>query len=52
LPITPKARQFIDGPDNEIFISAATIWEIAIKHKLTRSGPYHTNRQKSSFCRK
>lgn len=39
-----KARQLILVPENEVFVSAASIWEIAIKHGLGRgdmpiSGP-------------
>jgi PIN domain nuclease of toxin-antitoxin system len=31
-----KARQLILVPENEVFVSAASIWEIAIKHGLGR----------------
>jgi PIN domain nuclease of toxin-antitoxin system len=31
-----KARQLILDPKNSIYFSAATIWEIAIKHRLAR----------------
>ncbi len=34
--LSAKARALIADPANEIFISAATIWEIAIKHALGR----------------
>lgn len=34
--LSAKARIPIDGPDNEIVVSAATIWEIGIKHVLAR----------------
>ncbi|HEX3992407.1 MAG TPA: type II toxin-antitoxin system VapC family toxin [Acetobacteraceae bacterium] len=33
-----KARNLINDPDNTIVVSAATIWEIAIKHALARGG--------------
>ena len=33
------ARQLVLEPSNEIFVSAATIWEISIKHALARRGP-------------
>jgi PIN domain nuclease of toxin-antitoxin system len=33
------ARQLIVDPESEIIVSAATIWEIAIKHALARGGP-------------
>lgn len=31
-----KARRLILDPDNEIFVSAASVWEISIKHSLGR----------------
>ena len=34
--LSTKARNLIEDPDNEIVVSAATIWEIAIKHALVR----------------
>jgi PIN domain nuclease of toxin-antitoxin system len=37
--LSAKARRLIDDPDNQIVISAATIWEIAVKHALARGGP-------------
>jgi PIN domain nuclease of toxin-antitoxin system len=37
--LSAKARRLIDDPDNQIVVSAATIWEIAIKHALARGGP-------------
>jgi PIN domain nuclease of toxin-antitoxin system len=36
--LSAKARTLINDPDNEIVDSAATIWEIAIKHALARGG--------------
>lgn len=36
--LSAKARNLINDPDNAIVVSAATIWEIAIKHALARSG--------------
>lgn len=33
----PFAREIIAEPDNVLFVSAASIWEIAIKHALGRS---------------
>jgi PIN domain nuclease of toxin-antitoxin system len=36
--LSAKARTLINDPDNEIVVSAATIWEIAIKHALARGG--------------
>ncbi len=33
------ARRIIADIDNVILVSAASIWEIAIKHALARGGP-------------
>ncbi len=35
--LSEAARTLITAPENEIFVSAASIWEISIKHGLTRS---------------
>jgi PIN domain nuclease of toxin-antitoxin system len=37
--LSEAARTLILDPGNEIYVSAATLWEIAIKHGLNRSGP-------------
>jgi len=34
--LSAAARTLITDPDNDIFFSAATIWEISIKHALAR----------------
>lgn len=40
-PKLPRpAREMIADPTNEIFVSAATLWEIAIKHSLARGLPH------------
>lgn len=36
--LSAVARAHIEGPDNLVFVSAATVWEIAIKHALGRFG--------------
>ncbi len=36
LKIKKKARQIIADPNNSLFVSAASIWELAIKSKLGR----------------
>jgi PIN domain nuclease of toxin-antitoxin system len=36
--LTPQARTLIADPDNEIVVSVAALWEIAIKHALARQG--------------
>lgn len=37
--LSAKARALIDDPDNDIVVSAATVWEISIKHALNRGRP-------------
>ena len=37
--LSGKARRLIADPDNQVVVSAATIWEISIKHALARGGP-------------
>lgn len=34
--LAKPARQLIETLDNEIYISAASVWEISIKHSLSR----------------
>ena len=34
-----KAVELIADPANEVFVSVASLWEIAIKHALARGGP-------------
>lgn len=34
--LSPRARELIEAPHASIWISAASIWEIAIKHSLGR----------------
>lgn len=34
-----SARDLIANPDHAIFVSAASVWEIAIKHSLSRGRP-------------
>ncbi len=34
-----EARELIGEPANEVFVSAASVWEISIKHALARGGP-------------
>lgn len=37
--LSDKARALILEPANPVYISAVTLWEIAIKHGLDRAGP-------------
>lgn len=34
--LTPRARELIVDPENEVFLSAASAWEIVIKYSLGR----------------
>jgi PIN domain nuclease of toxin-antitoxin system len=35
--LSPQARLLLDDPNNELLFSAASLWEIAIKHSLGRA---------------
>ncbi len=35
--MSPEARKLIEDPDNELFFSAASLWEVAIKAGLGRA---------------
>lgn len=35
--LSPAARKLIEAPENELFFSAASLWEITIKHGLGHS---------------
>ena len=39
--LSQRARTLIDDPANQVMVSAATVWEIAIKHamKIRRQTP-------------
>ena len=37
--LSARARALVVAPDNQIHVSAASLWEIAIKHALHRTGP-------------
>ena len=36
--LSARARELISDPANDVFVSAASVWEIAIKHALARGG--------------
>ncbi|MGD0444248.1 MAG: type II toxin-antitoxin system VapC family toxin [Edaphobacter sp.] len=36
--LSPVARALIDNPDNQLFFSAASLWELAIKQSLGKKG--------------
>ena len=35
--LSPRAREAFADPANEVFLSAASAWEIAVKHRLGRA---------------
>lgn len=35
--LSPEARLLLEAPDAQLFFSAASLWEIAIKHSLGRA---------------
>jgi PIN domain nuclease of toxin-antitoxin system len=37
--LPPRARSLIEDEENTILVSAASVWEIAIKRALARGGP-------------
>ena len=37
--LTERARDLISAPGTEVYVSAVSLWEIAIKHGLNRTGP-------------
>ena len=50
--LSPKAREIISHRDNEIWYSAASVWEVTVKHM---NHPEHmpiSGRQLSQYCQK
>ena len=37
--LSPRAHDMIAAPATEVYVSAVSLWEIAIKHALNRTGP-------------
>lgn len=37
--LSPRAHDLIAAPATEVYVSAVSLWEIAIKHALHRTGP-------------
>lgn len=51
-PRLPKvARELILDPSNDIYFSAASIWEIAIKHRLARHDMPVSGKNASRLCK-
>ena len=37
--LSARARDLISAPGTDVYVSAVSLWEIAIKHGLNRTGP-------------
>jgi len=47
------AASLISDPDNDIYVSAASLWEISIKHSLARGSPQDmpiSGKQALAYC--
>ncbi len=49
--LSPKARELIESPKTTIWISVASIWEIAIKYSLGRGDMPISSQQAMSYFR-
>ncbi len=49
--LSQKARDLILDPSNDIYFSAASIWEIAIKHRLARHDMPVSGDEAARLCR-
>lgn len=47
--LTQHARSLISAPDNKIFVSDVSIWEIAIKHALQRNNMPISGKQAHAY---
>lgn len=45
-----KAREMILDPDNAVYYSSVSIWEIAIKHAIHPENVAFTGRELSGYC--
>ena len=48
--LSEKARSFILNPDNVVFYSAASIWEVSIKHALHPENLAFSGKELSAYC--
>ena len=49
--LSQKARELILDPENTIYYSAVSIWEIAIKHAIRPENVQFSGKELSEFCR-
>ena len=48
--LSEKARELILDPDNAIYYSSVSIWEVAIKHAIHPENVTFTGRELSQYC--
>lgn len=48
--LSEKARELILDPDNAIYYSSVSIWEIAIKHSIHPENVIFTGKELSQYC--
>ncbi len=49
--LSDAARRMIIDPANDIYFSSASIWEIAIKHRLARKNMPVSSKEATRLCR-
>ena len=48
--LSEKARELILDPDNAIYYSSVSIWEVAIKHAIHPENVTFTGKELSQYC--
>lgn len=48
--LSQKAREYISNPDNFIFYSVASVWELAIKHQLHPEIIEFSSKELIAYC--
>ena len=48
--LSEKARELILDPDNAIYYSSVSIWEVAIKHAIHPENVIFTGKELSQYC--
>ena len=48
--LSEKARELILNPDNAIYYSSVSIWEVAIKHAIHPESVTFTGKELSQYC--
>jgi PIN domain nuclease of toxin-antitoxin system len=50
--LSRRARDLIADPDNEVWVSAVSVWEVSIKHALGRGDMPLSGAQAVEFCQR